>query len=110
MATRMNRYRAAMPALVEQRQAPRHHVAVTRATVRALGEEPANAVLRDVSSFGCRLAAAPGHQAGDRLRLRLGGSMSVPATVIWSDEDVIGCRFDAPIDNAVLRSLTLLAA
>lgn len=110
MATRINRYRAASPALVDQRQAARHYVTVTRATVRSLGEAPADAVLRDVSSFGCRLAAAPGHQAGDRIRLRLGGSMSVPATVIWSDEDVIGCRFDEPINNAALRTLTLEAA
>lgn len=110
MATRMTRYRTAVPALVEQRQTPRHYVAITRATVRALGEGPADAVLRDVSAFGCRLAAAPGHVAGDRVRLRLGGSMSVPATVIWSDEEVIGCRFDEPIDTSILRSLTLEAA
>lgn len=110
MATRMNRYRTAAPALVDQRRAPRHYVAITRATVRALGEAPADAVLRDVSAFGCRLAAAPGHQAGDRVRLRLGGGMSVPATVIWADDDVIGCRFDDPIDNMVLRGLTLQAA
>lgn len=110
MATRMTRYRTAGPALVEHRQAPRQFVAITRATVRALGEEPADAVLRDVSAFGCRLAAAPGHLAGDRIRLRLGGGMSVPATVIWSDEDVIGCRFDEPIENMILRGLTLEAA
>ena len=110
MATRLNRYRAAAPALVEQRQVPRHFVVITRATVRALGEEPGHAVLRDVSVFGCRLAAAPGHQTGDRVRLRLGGGMSMAATVVWADDDVIGCRFDEPIDNMVLRGLTLQAA
>jgi hypothetical protein len=107
MATRLSRYRAAAPVLVEQRQASRLYVAVTRATVRTLGEAPVEAVLHDVSAFGCRLGAVDAMNAGERLWLRLAGGMPVAATVMWQDADIIGCRFDEPLSRAMLRQLTL---
>jgi hypothetical protein len=107
MATRLSRYRAAAPALVDQRSAQRHHVGITRASVRGLGEAPADAVLCDVSRFGCRLDAAEAHPAGERLWLRLGGAMPVAATVVWSEGAVIGCRFDAALAPALVRQLML---
>jgi hypothetical protein len=108
MATRFSQYRTVTPALVEQRSEPRHRILVSGATVRKQGETPLEATLRDLSVYGCRLACASGHPEGERVWLRLQGSMPVPATVIWNDGDHIGCRFDAPIERSLMRSLTLV--
>ena len=108
MATKLSQFRSVGPALVEHRSEPRHRIIVTRATLRKQGDEPSEATLRDLSVYGCRLACASEHDVGDRLWLRLKGSMPVPATVIWNDGDHIGCRFDEPIERALMRSLTLV--
>ena len=107
MATRLSQYRAATPALVDQRAEPRHRIVVTRATVRNHGNLPVEATLRDLSVYGCRLACATEHGQGERLWLRLKGGMPVAATVVWNDGDHLGCRFDAPIERSLMRSLTL---
>lgn len=99
---------AALPpaAPVELRGARREVVTVTRATLRGLGEAPDAAVLLDVSIYGCRLQVATPPAAGARLWLRLDGGWPVRATVVWADPDRIGCRFDEPIANAVMRRFT----
>ena len=108
MATKLSQYRSVGPALVEQRSEPRHRIIVTQATVRSQSKEPVEATLRDLSVYGCRLACATGHQQGERLWLRLKGNMPVAATVVWNDGDHLGCRFDAPIERSLMRSLTLV--
>lgn len=108
MATRLSQYRTVGPALVEQRSEPRHRILVSRATVRKQGDAPIEATLRDLSVYGCRLACASEHPEGERLWLRLQGNLPVAATVVWNDGDHIGCRFDAPIERSLMRSLTLV--
>ena len=108
MATRLSQYRAVTPALVEHRAAPRHRILVTRATVRKKGEPPQEATLHDLSVYGCRLACRTAHGEGERLWLRFRDDLPVAATVVWNDGDHIGCRFDAPIDRTLMRSLTLV--
>ncbi len=108
MATRFTQYRAVAPALVEHRAAERHRILVTRATVRRKGDAPIEAMLHDLSVYGCRLACRTGHGAGDRLWLRFRDELPVAATVVWNDGDHIGCRFDAPIERSLVRSLTLV--
>ena len=97
MATKLSTFRrtAPLPALVEQRTAPRHAVTVTHATVRQHGDRPADAALHDLSPFGCRIATRLPLAAGDRLWLRFDGSMPIAAAVVWSDDGLAGCRFDA---------------
>ncbi len=107
MATRVSQYRAVAPALVEQRVDTRHRILVRRGATYRSGEQPVEAALHDLSVYGCRLASPAPHEEGDRLWLQLGGG-PVGATVVWTDADQIGCRFDAPIDRALMRKLTLI--
>lgn len=107
MATKFSQYRKVAPALVEQRSEPRHRILVSRASVRKHGDKPAEATLRDLSVYGCRLACAAEHDEGERLWLRLHGSLPIAATVVWNDDGQLGCRFDAPIERSLMRSLTL---
>ena len=108
MATKLSQFRAVGPASVEQRSEPRHRILVSRATVRKHGEPPVEATLRDLSIYGCRLRCAAELASGERLWLRLHGSMPVSATVIWNDGETMGCRFDAPIERGLMRALTLV--
>lgn len=108
MATRLSQYRSVGPALVEHRSAQRHRIIVSQATLRSHGEEPVEATLHDLSVYGCRLGCSTNHQQGERVWLRLKTTTPVAATVVWNDGDHIGCRFDAPIDRSLMRSLTLV--
>jgi hypothetical protein len=92
----------------ERRRAEREAVVVTRASVRGQGETPGDAELLDLSIYGCRLRIAAAYKQGARLWLRLDGRWPVRATVIWTDAERIGCRFDEPIANEVMRSFTRL--
>ena len=90
----------------ERRRADREMMIVTRATVRSHGEAPGDAKLLDLSIYGCRLRVAVPPQPGAQLWLRLDGGWPVRATVVWADPDRIGCRFDEPIANDVMRRFT----
>lgn len=102
----------AAPALdlapVNRRRARREEVLVTRAAVREQGGLAGDAVLLDLSIYGCRLQVTAAHKVGTRLWLRLDGGWPVRATVMWADPNRIGCRFDEPIANAVMRGFTRL--
>ncbi|MDT8759652.1 PilZ domain-containing protein [Sphingomonas psychrotolerans] len=108
MATRFSQFRTVGPALVEQRSEPRHRITVTRAKVRKQGDASIDAILRDLSVYGCRLACTSEHPEGERVWLRLQDSLPVAGTVIWNNGNEMGCRFDAPIDRNLMRSLTLV--
>lgn len=108
MATRFSQYRSVAPALVEHRAAQRHRVEVTHATVSKRGNTPVDAELHDLSIYGCRFACQTKYSEGDRLWLRFGEGLPIAATAVWNDGDHLGCRFDAPIDRRLVRSLTLV--
>lgn len=107
MASRATQYRPVGPAACEHRDEVRYSVELARAGVRRPGDHPVIARLRDLSIYGCRIAMDDGLVAGDRIWLRLEGSMPVPATVVWSEGGTTGCRFDEPIARSLLRLLTL---
>lgn len=94
----------------EQRAAPRHKVHVSRATVRQIGHEAVEALLMDLSIFGCRVSSEERFDKGDRVFVRFAGSLPIAAEVIWSDNGETGCRFDKPLERSLLRSLILLSA
>lgn len=109
VATRTSQFRKVEAAALDRRDVPRHAVQISRATVRGHGAEPQDALLCDVSIYGCRIRF-PAAQFGDeRVWLRLDGSLPIAATIVWREDDVIGCRFDAPIERALMRSLTIHA-
>lgn len=97
---------AAAHARFDARTAPRCPVTVTRASVRELGALPEAAELIDLSIYGCRLLAAGIDEVGARLWLRLNGGWPIAATAVWVKDGELGCRFDKPIDNALMRELT----
>ena len=106
VATRLSQYRAVMPALMEQRAAPRQRVNVTRATLTKRGNAPVEAMLHDLSIYGCRLSLHTKHSEGDRLWLSIGDEGPFTATVVWNDGARLGCRFEKPIQPSLVRSLT----
>lgn len=107
MATRVSQFRTVTPALVEHRRAQRYPVTVTRALVVKPDSAPLDAVLHDLSIYGCRLATAIAFQPEERLTLRLDGGLPIDAAVIWCKDDFIGCRFDEAIPRSLVRELTL---
>lgn len=107
MASRASRYVPVEPASLERRDSRRTPVLVSDATVRPHATAPLAAALRDLSTFGCRIASPGEHQAGDRVWLRLAGGLPVAATVVWSGDGHTGCRFDAPLPRETVRGLTL---
>ncbi len=108
MATKFSQYRTVAPALVEHRAAERHRCVVTRATVRKKGNAPVEAMLHDLSIYGCRLACRAAYERGERLWLQFRDELPIAATVVWNDDAHIGCRFDAPIERNLVRALTLV--
>ncbi|OYY68966.1 PilZ domain-containing protein [Sphingomonas sp. 28-63-12] len=108
MASRATQYRKVEPALVEQRLSTRHKVVIDRASVRRRGKLPCEALLFDLSIYGCRLETAAKFRAEDRILVGLPGAMPVAAIVIWAERGQVGCRFDTAIDRAVVRALTLV--
>ncbi|GAA0735644.1 PilZ domain-containing protein [Sphingomonas japonica] len=107
MASRATQYRPVAPAQADARRAPRHRVVVTRASVRRHGAAAVEAVLDDLSIYGCRVSVAELDPVGERLWLRFEGGMPVAATVIWATDGRMGCRFDQPIARQLARALTL---
>lgn len=87
----------------------RHPVSVSRGSVRRHGVQPTNALLHDISIFGCRIQADIDADPGERLWLRFPGGLPVGATVVWTEQGFSGCRFDVPIDRAAVRALALPA-
>ena len=105
---RNSRYRSVAPALAEQRQAFRHAVILQRASVRHHAACAHDAELLDLSIYGCRIATQADFEANDRLWLRFEGSRPIAATAVWCKDSHIGCRFDAPIEKTLFRTLTLV--
>jgi hypothetical protein len=60
-----------------------------------------------LSVYGCRIAIDGEYVADDRIFVRLSGGLPVPAAVIWTQDGVLGCRFDKPIARSLLRSVVL---
>lgn len=103
MATQAAQVFRVGPLLADHRLSLRRRVELTRAGADSPGE-PVSLV--DLSTFGCRLAGEHDLAAGDLVRLDLGGAM-VSATVIWTRDDMLGCRFDVAIARPLMRSLVL---
>lgn len=93
----------------ERRDDVRHRAVITRATVRGVTQEPSEALLQDVSLYGCRLQSPIEHSADEAVWLRLNGSMPIAARIVWSRDGMVGCRFDSPIERPLLRSLMIAA-
>jgi PilZ domain len=92
---------------IDKRRAPRLPVVISRATLRRSDSALTDAVVHDLSIYGCRVMSGMKLHEGDALTLRFAGSTPVTAKVVWSDGIFTGCRFDVPIANSVFRAFTL---
>jgi hypothetical protein len=102
-----SQYLKVEPAQIEKRSEQRHLVILQRASIRSESHKPEKAPLLDVSSYGCRLEAKQKYRAGLRVHIRFFDRKPVAATVVWVKSGHWGCRFDNPIDQNLLRALTL---
>lgn len=101
-------YRKVAPARLEQRGSVRHPVVIKRTCVRGHGRQPLEAVLDDLSVYGCRILVDGIFAAGERLWLRFAGGKAIGANAVWCENGRLGCRFDKPLDRDLFRSLTLI--
>lgn len=104
-----SQFRAVTPALIEQRKAYRHPVQIQKAAIRQHGRTANTGELVDLSIYGCRVASNSRFAEGIRVWLRFEGSSPIAATAIWCRDGHVGCRFDATLDRALFRSLTLIS-
>lgn len=105
MASKASQHEAIAPTLFEQRRIARERLGLATASVRRLGRKPVECLLHDISIYGCRIASPQAHRRGERVWVALAGRTPVSAMVMWTTAGMIGCRFDTPIDRAVVRSL-----
>jgi hypothetical protein len=110
MAYRATQYQPVDAAVFEQRAAQRHPVTIATASIRRLGKKPVDAVLKDVSIYGCRIESKTRHVRGDKVWVKLDEHVPVSGLVVWATDGMIGCRFDAPLDRTVVRSIVLAMA
>lgn len=67
-------------------------------TIESSSDQSEEAVLRDISAFGCNiLSTAAWLTMGKFVTLRLGKSRQIPAIVRWTRDDVAGLEFLRPI-------------
>jgi hypothetical protein len=110
VATRFSQYRTPEAASLEQRAEPHLKLSLTHASARRYGKAAIDALLHDLSIYGCRMAAKTRAAAGERLWLSFENRSPVSATIVWNNDGMIGCRFDTPIERAMLRSISLRLA
>jgi PilZ domain len=104
-----SQYRRVAPARLEERDAIRHPVLISRTTMHRQTAKINNAKLIDLSIYGCSLEVDTVAKSGQRLWLRFSESSPLASTVIWCEGGKLGCRFDEAIDRDLFRSLTLVA-
>jgi hypothetical protein len=102
-----SQYRKVEPARLEQREVVRQPVLLQKATVRRHAAQPREALLADISVYGCRLITDATFKLGERLWIRLHGRNPVGATTVWTAKGLLGCRFDEALDRSLFRELTL---
>jgi hypothetical protein len=107
MASNVTRILPVSPDVDERRSNARLVVLVARASIRKISEQPADAVLIDLSVYGCKIESPLDHETGERIWLRFSGANPIHATIVWAEKGYAGCRFDEAIENSLFRSLTL---
>ncbi|UIJ44045.1 PilZ domain-containing protein [Sphingomonas cannabina] len=92
---------------VERRAARRVPTPISCVSIHRVMGEPREAILRDLSIYGCRIEGDRPRKPGASVQLSLDGSDPVAARVVWRDGAMMGCRFDTPIDRSLLRAIVL---
>lgn len=90
------------------RAAERIHLTIT-AGLRRQGESRFDAKIADLSTVGFRVESHYAMPAGTQVFLTLPGLAAIPARVVWSRENSLGCRFETPIHPAVFERVVAAA-
>jgi hypothetical protein len=102
-----SQYRKVEPARIDQRDAVREPVLLQLATIRRRATGLQQARLVELSVFGCRLIIDGDFKIGERIALRFSDHSPVNATVVWCENNRIGCRFNQALDRGLFRDLVL---
>jgi len=88
-----------------RRVSPRTAVAypATFGTLSSATRSPCRII--DISSGGARLRLYADIAPDTKIRLSLPGARLVDAYIVWADGREAGCRFDTPLEEAVITSL-----
>lgn len=90
------------------RAAERIHLSMT-AGLRKQGETKFDAQIADLSTVGFRVESHYAMPAGTQVFLTLPGLVAIPARVVWSRDNSLGCRFETPIHPAVFERVVAAA-
>lgn len=90
-----------------RRRSPRRPAPFS-AHLREPAGKPAVVVMTDLSREGFQIEHHRRFAKDASLWLRLPGIEALAARAIWSDGRRVGCRFEAPLHDAVFRKLTPL--
>lgn len=90
------------------RAAERVHLTLT-AGLRKQGESRFDARIADLSTVGFRVESHYAMPSGTQVFLTLPGLSAIPARVIWSRDNSLGCRFETPIHPAVFERVVAAA-
>jgi hypothetical protein len=62
-------------------------------------------IVQDLTLDGFRAVIPIGVHQGEILRIRLPTELALSAVVIWTDGDLVGCKFAAPIQTRTFAAL-----
>lgn len=75
----------------------------------SLAENSADAVIHNLSEDGLLLETAISLQIGDRVGVELPHSRGATGIVVWSRDDLYGCKFEREISRAAVSAALLLS-
>lgn len=101
------RYNTVEPAAIDRRDTGRQEVRIMTAARLKQRDRFVIGALHDISSYGCRIMSNGKFRKGQKIEIIFGAVPPVTGTIVWSEADAIGCRFDNRLHPEVLRNLTL---
>jgi transcriptional regulator with XRE-family HTH domain len=89
----------------------RHGAARRKLQLDLVGETgaagAANVTVLNISTAGALLRTAESLRVGERIRLTLPNGEAAAAKVVWTSDDLFGCRFEKPISQAAFAAANL---
>lgn len=77
---------------IERRQAPRSRAGII-GSIRLFGQPPEKCLIADMSTGGARICRFFAGKLPRFLNIEIGAGITVPASVVWEDDNCIGVKF-----------------
>lgn len=106
MASKSTSYRKAQPAALSCRNAVCSEVQICRLSPKKRRGKPIAATVVDISIYGCRLTIAGRLKEDQVIEFQFSPDKAMAASIVWQKDGEAGCRFDAPISPAMMKSLS----